>query len=86
MEMTSQFNSLVCFLAGLVVGALGGMVFVLYLVKEGKLGKRKGRPSYAPDNEHMEFDDLRKSDQNIYLRNQSGLSPSKNSSEDDKFV
>ena len=45
----------------MVVGALGGMVFVLYLVSKGKLGgkkKREDEPLGASDKGNLEFGDL----------------------------
>ena len=57
-EMFMTFNSLVCFLCGLVVGALVGMVFILYLVKNEKIGKKplKQKEGYG----RLEFDNLNK--------------------------
>ena len=52
------FNSLVCFLSGLVVGSLSGMVLILYLVKNEKIGKKlqKQKNGFGK----LEFDNLNK--------------------------
>ena len=52
------FNSLVCFLCGLVVGALSGMVLILYLVKNEKIGKKMQKPKDGFGK--LEFDNLNK--------------------------